>query len=112
MTKCIIEKVTTQFKALSEPNRLRIWMAVQRSELCLCHLTEMLGLAASTVSKHTDILQKSGWISVRKEGKWRFFKAVQDPQFMHWISTQKIDFSPTLKQDLTFIQKIQNEECC
>lgn len=112
MTNYTIEKLATNLKALSEPNRLRIWMAVQNSELCLCHLTEMLDLAASTVSKHTDILQKSGWITARKQGRWTFFKAVQNQQLASWLSLQKVDLTTEFKQDLKFIHKIQNEECC
>ena len=112
MTKYTLETISAKLKAVSEPHRLRIWMALQEEEQCLCHLVEMLGLAASTVSKHTDILQKAGWLTTRRQGKWAFFKAVKDPQLAAWLSLQGVDQITELKQDLTAILTIPNEECC
>lgn len=58
------------FKALSDPNRLRIIKMLQVKPLCVCEITEILGLAASTVSNHLNILKKAGFIEDYKEGKW------------------------------------------
>lgn len=38
--------------------------------LCVCEITAILGLAASTVSKHLSILREAEMITDRKEGKW------------------------------------------
>ena len=43
-------------KALSDPNRVRILLALRRGELCVCQITELFGFAPSTVSKHLSIL--------------------------------------------------------
>lgn len=111
MTKYSLLKTATFLKALSEPNRLRIWVALQDQALCLCHLTGMLNLAASTVSKHTHILQKAGCLSARKKGKWTYFKAIADPQFSTWLSLQKLDTVAELNEDAQYLQKIKNKEC-
>ena len=50
------------FKALSDPNRLRILKMLQTKDLCVCEITSVLNLATSTVSKHLSILRDSGFI--------------------------------------------------
>lgn len=57
-------------KGLSDPNRAKIIKLLQRQELCVCHITETLGLAQSTTSKHLKILAEAGLISFTKEGLW------------------------------------------
>jgi ArsR family transcriptional regulator, arsenate/arsenite/antimonite-responsive transcriptional repressor len=46
-------------KALADESRLRILASLQGRELCLCQLVELLGLAASTVSRHASILEQA-----------------------------------------------------
>ena len=61
---------TKIFKALSDPNRLRIIKALQTKYLCVCEIKELLNLANSTVSQHLKILKDTGFIIEEKEGKW------------------------------------------
>jgi ArsR family transcriptional regulator len=61
---------TAVFKALSDPNRLRILRMLQIKPLCVCEITDVLNLAASTVSEHLSILKKEGFIYEKREGKW------------------------------------------
>lgn len=61
---------TKIFKALSDPNRLRILKALQTRMLCVCEIKQLLGLANSTVSQHLKILKNAGFILEEKEGKW------------------------------------------
>jgi len=65
-------------KALADENRLRIVAALEGRELCLCQLVELLGLATSTVSKHASILQQSGLVTSRKQGRWNYFRLDED----------------------------------
>ncbi len=58
------------FKALSDPNRLRIIQMLQVRPLCVCEIQEILKLAPSTVSKHLSILRDAGFIYDIKEAKW------------------------------------------
>jgi ArsR family transcriptional regulator len=61
-------------KALADPNRVRILLALRRSELCVCQLTELFGLAFSTVSKHLSILHHAGLIQSRKSERWVYYR--------------------------------------
>jgi len=58
------------YRALAEPNRLRIIKMLEVKPLCVCEITEVLQLAASTVSKHLSILRDAGLIIDQKDGKW------------------------------------------
>ena len=57
-------------KALADTSRLRILAALAEQELCVCHLIPMLGLNASTVSRHVGVLRDAGLVAVRKDGRW------------------------------------------
>jgi ArsR family transcriptional regulator, arsenate/arsenite/antimonite-responsive transcriptional repressor len=60
----------TVFKALSDPNRIRILKMLESRELCVCEVREVLNLSISTVSKHLSILRDAGLIADAKDGKW------------------------------------------
>ena len=61
-------------KALSDPNRVRILLALRRHELCVCQITELFGFAPSTVSKHLSILHQAGLIHSRKTERWVYYR--------------------------------------
>lgn len=61
-------------KALSDPNRVKAVKLLLRRELCVCELTEVLGLAQPTVSKHMKILEDAGLVESRKEKAWVIYR--------------------------------------
>lgn len=65
-------------KALADENRLRAFAAVMEQELCVCQITELLGLAPSTVSKHLSILKQAGVVDARKDGRWIYYRVAGD----------------------------------
>ncbi len=60
--------------ALGEPKRLQALGLLAQGELCLCNLTEALGLSSSTVSNHMAVLKRAGLVETRKEGRWMYFR--------------------------------------
>ncbi|QOV88672.1 ArsR/SmtB family transcription factor [Humisphaera borealis] len=61
--------------ALSDENRVRVVAALHRhGELCVCQIVELLGLAASTVSKHLSLLHSAALIDGRKQGRWMYYR--------------------------------------
>ncbi len=61
-------------RALSDANRVRILIALDGKELCVCQIIDMLGLSPSTVSKHLSILRNARLITGRKEGRWMYYR--------------------------------------
>jgi len=65
-------------KALGDESRVRVLMALEGGELCLCQVVDLLRLAPSTVSRHMNQLQTAGLVERRKEGKWHYFRLAGD----------------------------------
>ncbi len=57
-------------KAAGDPTRTRILKLLERGGLCVCQVQAVLGLAASTVSKHLAILKNAGLVEDHRDGKW------------------------------------------
>ncbi|PJF38599.1 MAG: transcriptional regulator [Phototrophicales bacterium] len=66
------------FKALSDPNRLRILKMLQIRSLCVCEVRDILNLANSTVSKHLTVLRDAELILDEKDGKWVNYRLNRD----------------------------------
>lgn len=70
------ELLALRFKALSDPNRLRILSIVSTSataETCVCDLSEPLNLGQPTVSHHLKILVEAGLLHREKRGVWAYY---------------------------------------
>jgi len=107
-------------KALADENRIRIIVALNGRELCVCQVIELLALAPSTVSKHLSILKNARLIDSRKQGRWMYYRLAGDeasPKIktcLSWIfqsvtdSTQIIDDARRMEE----ILKIDPEVLC
>jgi ArsR family transcriptional regulator, arsenate/arsenite/antimonite-responsive transcriptional repressor len=104
------------FKALSDPNRLRILKMLEGRELCVCEVRAVLDLSVSTVSKHLTILRDADLISDHKDGKWvnyrlnkradsRFTRALLD------LVNASID-NDTAKSDLQKVSRVDRTKIC
>jgi ArsR family transcriptional regulator len=60
-------------KALADSTRVRVLMALRQQELCACQITELFGLAQSTMSKHFYLLRQAGLVDARKDGRWVYY---------------------------------------
>jgi len=68
--------LSEQFKALGDPTRLQLMMAVaagENAEACVCDLTPDTGLAQSTVSHHLKLLVDAGLLERSQRGKWAYY---------------------------------------
>ncbi len=78
-------------KALSDPNRVRIVLALREGELCVCQIQQLLGLATSTTSKHLSVLGQAGLVEFRKEGRWAYYRLGGDgespavEEILRWV---------------------------
>ena len=66
-------------KGLAHPTRLRLLGMLASGELCVCQMTSVLELAASTVSQHLAVLERGGLVGERKEGKLVFYRLREEP---------------------------------
>lgn len=61
-------------RALSDPTRLRIVALLEKSELSVNELQEITRMGQSRISTHLGLLQESGLLQSRREGKRTFYK--------------------------------------
>ncbi len=107
-------------KALADENRVRILLAVQGRELCVCQIVELLGLAQSTVSKHLSVLHQARLIDSRKEGRWMFYRATEkdspaEAREIAAVVARLLANNPEAREDakrLKEILKIDRDELC
>lgn len=63
------------FKALADPHRVRIvnLLANAGEAVCVCDITDVVGLSQPTVSFHLKKLVSSGLLSREKRGTWAYY---------------------------------------
>jgi len=72
-------------RAIGHPARSRILAMLAGGELCVCQITEVLGLAQSTVSTHLRELKRVGLIQERKDSRWVYFSLADDEESAAWL---------------------------
>ena len=61
------------FKVLSDPTRLKIVLALLRTELCVFDIAALIGISESAVSHQMRLLKTLRLVKHRKEGKMVFY---------------------------------------
>lgn len=61
------------FKVLGDPTRIRIAYALSREELCVCDISNLLGVSQSAVSHSLRALRQMKLVRFRKEGKIAYY---------------------------------------
>lgn len=112
-------------KALADENRVRMLLALRDGELCVCQITELFGLAPSTVSKHLSILYQAGLVNARKNGRWMHYSLpgktadASIRELLRWLQTA-IGDDPQVASDAERLKKIlaidpaelARKQCC
>jgi len=77
-----LRRLEAVFAGLADSTRLKILKLLADEELCACEVMAALDLTQPTTSHHLGILERSGLVTSRREGKWVFYK----------IADAKVDF--------------------
>ena len=91
-------------EALSDPTRLRLLRLLERHELGVVELCDILQLPQSTVSRHLKVLGDQKWVRSRREGTTRLYRMILDeltaPARRLWLlAREQTDEWATLRQD-------------
>ena len=62
------------FKALADPRRLEVVLALAAGERCVCELTEQMGVAQSKLSFHLKVMREAGLLDSRMQGRWIYYR--------------------------------------
>ena len=104
-----MKETLNTLKVLAEESRLRIFMALNEHELCVCQIVVLLGLAASTTSKHLALMYQAGIIDQRKVGRWAYYQVSKTWKKQHRLSEWLVDEladSAKIAADRTRLEKI------
>jgi len=72
-----VQTMADIFKLLGEPTRLKIILALENSELCVCDLAAAIESTISAVSHQLRLLRNARLVKYRKAGKLVFY-SVED----------------------------------
>ena len=70
--------VSELFKVLGDGTRMRILFVLLASEMCVCDLSETLGMSVSAVSHQLRILRQAHLVRYRRVGKTVFYALADD----------------------------------
>ncbi len=78
-------------KALSEPNRLRIFAELMTGDSCNCELKENLGLPPNLLSHHLRVLSEAGLVHSRRDkvdARWIYYSVdrTEAARWQAWLS--------------------------
>ncbi len=104
-------------KALAHPARQRLVAMLREGELCVCQLTVVLELAASTVSAHLTDLKRAGLLVETKTGRFVNYRWSDEPAVAKLLGelTARIAKDPQVVSDAKLIRSLRKvgvEELC
>ena len=91
MTTALKTPAAEILKALADPVRFDICRSLAFEELCVCHLTEDLGLSQPLLSHHMRVLREAGLVETRKHSYWSYYRL--RPEAMQEVARQLEDLS-------------------
>jgi ubiquinone/menaquinone biosynthesis C-methylase UbiE/DNA-binding transcriptional ArsR family regulator len=103
------EQVLGWLGSLADATRLRLLRLLERQELGVAELCDILQLPQSTISRHLKVLADLGWVHGRNEGTTHFYRTILDeldpPARRLWLVTrEQTDRWATVAQDQLRLQ--------
>ena len=103
-------------ECLADPTRLRLLHLLERHELGVVELCDILQLPQSTVSRHLKVLADQRWVLSRREGTTRLYRMILDeldaPARRLWLlAREQTEGWATLRQDeLRLTRRLRERE--
>jgi len=106
------EELQRIFKTLSDPTRVRILGVLEREELAVQELMDVLGMAQSRVSRHLAILREAGLIRDRRDGTYVFYRFTR-PREGAWgdsweFVARHLRDDPTAERDIAALERVMD----
>lgn len=85
----ILYDLAELFKIFGDSTRIKILYVLLESEMCVCHIAQLLGMTQSAISHQLRALKQSKLVKYRREGKTVFYSLADD--HVHTILAQGIE---------------------
>jgi DNA-binding transcriptional ArsR family regulator len=112
-----LDRTVALARAFGNPARLRIAAMLRTGDLCVCQITEVLGLAPSTISAHLRELRQTGVTTERKVGRWVYVGLADEPGAGPWIdgALKAVAGDQQITADAVLVEELRGlpvEELC
>ena len=112
-----LKKITKILKALADESRIRILALLkERNGLCVCEITEIIGLSQPTISSHLKKLQDAEIITYSKDGLWVNYKLDEnmekEVEQLLGVVVRILSEDERIKSDVLKSYKINREMIC
>ena len=105
-------EVVEMLRAAGEPTRLRVLALLQREELAVAELVQILGHSQPRVSRHLKLLNEAGLVQRFPDGAWVFYRLCgAEPQrsLLHAILNRLPEDEEELAQDLQRLEAVRRD---
>lgn len=72
-----IQPISSLLRAISQPARLEILLAIGSGEACVCHLEAATGLRQAYISQQLMALRSAGIVTSRREGRNIYYRLME-----------------------------------
>ncbi len=79
-----IQALAGIFKAVSDATRMKILLSLKEGELCVCDISQVLGMSLSAVSHQLRVLRNLRLVKYRNAGRMAFY-SLEDRHVMKLI---------------------------
>jgi ArsR family transcriptional regulator len=104
------EQLQKVLKTYSDSTRVRILVLLEREELAVHELMEVLGMTQSRVSRHLGILREAGLLRDRREGTFVHYRLVTPPSGPWreaWdLVRRSLENDPATPRDLAALERV------
>lgn len=84
----VTERMSGLFKSMADPGRLRILMALDAQEMCVCDLAALLEVSESAASHQLRMLRTMNLVKNRRDGQVLYYRLV-DEHVMQLVGVAK-----------------------
>ncbi|WP_300258920.1 ArsR/SmtB family transcription factor [Clostridium sp.] len=74
----VLYELAEIFKVFGDSTRIKILCALFEGEMCVCDMSELLGVSQSAVSHQLRVLKQARLVKFRREGKTVYYSLADD----------------------------------
>src|SRR4051812_2814080 len=102
-------------ESLADATRLRLLRLLERHELGVAELCDVLQLPQSTVSRHLKVLADQGWARGRRQGTNHLYRTILDEldagaRRLWLLAREQTDAWPAVKQDRLRLERLLRQK--
>jgi ArsR family transcriptional regulator len=109
------QRLMAWMESLADPTRLRLLRLLERNELGVAELCDVLQMPQSTVSRHLKVLADQKWVRGRRQGTNHLYRTILDEleagaRRLWVLAREQTDAWPAVKQDRLRLDRLLAEK--